>query len=138
MSTFAWNESYSVHVQQFDAQHQKLFEIINSLSDAMRVGKGEDVIRDVVAQLAVYTRTHFLQEEVLMRQTGYPDLAAHHDQHTRLMSDVEKYKADLDEGANPTPLPSTIFSANGSSSTSRNPTKAIPTTSTPTASTDLV
>ncbi len=101
MSTFAWNESYSVHVQQFDAQHQKLFEIINSLSDAMRVGKGEDVIRDVVAQLAVYTRTHFLQEEVLMRQTGYPDLAAHHDQHTRLMSDVEKYKADLDEGRKP-------------------------------------
>jgi hemerythrin len=101
MSTFAWNESYSVHVHQFDAQHQKLFEIINSLADAMRVGKGEDVIRDVVGQLAVYTRTHFLQEEVLMRQTGYPDLAAHQDQHNKLMSDVEKYKADLDGGRKP-------------------------------------
>jgi hemerythrin len=60
MSTFAWNDSYSVHVHQFDAQHQKLFAIINSLADAMRVGKGEDVIREVVGQLAVYTRTHFL------------------------------------------------------------------------------
>jgi len=101
MSTFAWNDTYSVHVQQFDAQHQKLFAIINELADAMRVGKGEDVIRDVVGQLAVYTRTHFLQEEVAMRQTGYPGLAAHQEQHTKLMAEVERYKSDLIEGRKP-------------------------------------
>lgn len=101
MATFAWNESYRVHVLQFDAQHKKLFEIINNLADAMRVGKGEDVIRDVVGQLAVYTRTHFLQEEVLMRRTAYPHLAAHQEQHNKLMADVEKYKADLDGGRKP-------------------------------------
>jgi hemerythrin len=101
MSTFAWNDTYSVHVQQFDAQHQKLFAIINELADAMRVGKGDDVIRDVVGQLAVYTRTHFLQEEVAMRQTGYPGLAAHQEQHTKLMAEVERYKSDLLEGRKP-------------------------------------
>lgn len=101
MSTFVWNDSYTVHVGQFDAQHKKLFAIINELADAMRIGKGEDVIREVVGQLAVYTRTHFLQEEVAMRQTGYPDLAAHQEQHNRLMADVEKYKTDLIEGRNP-------------------------------------
>ena len=101
MATFVWNDAYSVKVQQFDAQHRKLFEIINSLADAMRVGKGEDVIRDVVGQLAVYTRTHFLQEEVAMKQTGYPDLASHQDQHNKLMADVEKYKKELDEGRKP-------------------------------------
>jgi len=101
MATFAWNEGYSVHVRQFDQQHQKLFEIINGLADAMRTGKGEDVIRDVVNQLAVYTRTHFLQEEVLMQQTAYPALAAHREQHNRLMTDVEKYKTDLNEGRKP-------------------------------------
>ncbi|HUB19604.1 MAG TPA: bacteriohemerythrin [Acidobacteriaceae bacterium] len=101
MAVFVWKDSYSVHVRQFDAQHQKLFEILNALADAMRVGKGEDVIRDVVGQLAVYTRTHFLQEEVAMRQTGYPDFAAHHDQHAKLMAEVEKHKKDLDEGRRP-------------------------------------
>ena len=101
MSTFAWDDSYSVHVHQFDAQHRKLFEIINSLADAMRVGKGENVIREVVGQLAVYTRTHFLQEEVAMRQTGYPELASHQEQHNKLMADVEKYKSDLDQGRKP-------------------------------------
>lgn len=101
MSSFSWNESYSVRVQQLDAQHKMLFQTIGSLSDAMRMGKGSDVIRDVVHKLAIYTRTHFLQEEVLMKQTGYPALAAHQAQHQKLLSEVEQYKRALDEGQNP-------------------------------------
>ena len=101
MSTFAWNDAYSVHVHQFDAQHKKLFEIINSLADAMRAGQGDDVLREVVGQLAVYTRTHFLQEEVAMRQTGYPGIASHQDQHNKFMANVEKYITDLHEGRKP-------------------------------------
>lgn len=101
MSTFIWDDSYSVHVHQFDQQHKKLFEIMNAVADAMHVGQGDDVIREVVGQLAVYTRTHFLQEEVAMRQTGYPDYAAHQAQHNQLMTDVEKYKKELEEGRKP-------------------------------------
>lgn len=101
MAAFAWNESYSVRVQQLDAQHQRLFEIINTLADAMRSGKGDDVIREVVGKLAVYTRTHFLQEEVLMRQTVFPGLAVHQQQHAALMASVEKYKSALDEDRHP-------------------------------------
>jgi hemerythrin-like metal-binding protein len=59
------------------------------------------VIREVVGELAIYTRTHFLQEEVLMKKTGYPDLAAHQEQHSKLMAEVDKYKVDLFEGRNP-------------------------------------
>jgi hemerythrin len=98
VALFAWNESYSVRVRQFDSQHQKLFEIVNTLADAMRAGKGEDVIRDVVAKLAAYTRTHFLHEESVMQQTGYPGLPAHRQQHARLMASVEQYQSDLEQG----------------------------------------
>lgn len=109
MATFEWNESYSVHVDRLDAQHRVLFDTINSLADAMRMGQGQDVIRDVVHRLAVYTRTHFLQEEVLMRQTGYPALAAHKKQHSKLMADVENYKRDLDAGREPNTVGALAF-----------------------------
>ncbi len=104
MAIFAWNESYSVRVRQMDGQHQKLFEIINDLAEAMRDGKADGVIRDTVEQLAVYTRTHFLQEEVLMRQTGYPGLAGHQEQHRKLMADVEHYKRAYEEGRSASPV----------------------------------
>lgn len=101
MATFAWNETYSVHVKAFDEQHQQLFSIINSLAEAMRVGKGNEVVREVVGQLAVYTRTHFHQEEVAMRRTGYPAFAAHLAQHEHLLVEVEKFKSELEAGSKP-------------------------------------
>jgi hemerythrin-like metal-binding protein len=104
MAIFAWNESYSVRVRAMDEQHEKLFEIINTLAEAMKSGKGDDVVRDTVEQLAVYTRTHFLQEEALMRQTGYPDLAPHRELHRKLMADVEQYKRALEEGRSASPV----------------------------------
>ncbi|HEX3986475.1 MAG TPA: bacteriohemerythrin [Acidobacteriaceae bacterium] len=104
MAIFAWNESYSVRVQPMDEQHQKLFEIINTLAEAMRAGKGDDMVRDTVEQLAVYTRTHFLQEEALMRRTGYPGLAGHQQQHRKLMEDVEQYKVAMEQGRAASPV----------------------------------
>lgn len=98
MPVFAWDESCSVHVKQFDEQHKKLFEMVNNLAEAMRAGKGQAAIREVVDGLAIYTRTHFLQEETVMRQTGYPALAAHQAQHAQLMEEVEKYKKELQDG----------------------------------------
>jgi hemerythrin-like metal-binding protein len=104
MAIFAWNESYSVHIRQMDEQHQNLFEIINRLAEAMRSGKGDAIVRETVEHLAVYTRTHFLQEEALMRRAGYPGLAAHQEQHRKLMGDVEQYKRALEEGRSASPV----------------------------------
>ncbi len=101
MSAFAWSESYSVRVKQLDAQHQTLFNTINSLAEAMRQGQGEIVIREVVNKLAIYTRVHFLQEEVLMQRSDYPQLIAHKAEHSKLMASVEDYKRDLDSGKKP-------------------------------------
>ncbi len=101
MAGFKWNETYSVRVQQCDDQHKKLFEIINQLGDAMRVGKGHEVISKIVSQLINYTRTHFLQEEALMEKAQYPDLPAHQQLHRKLVADVEKFQRELDEGVRP-------------------------------------
>ena len=101
MSTFAWSETYSVHVKQLDAQHQVLFSTINLLAEAMRGGRGAPVVRDVVQKLVVYTQTHFQQEEVLMKRTGYSQLAEHKAQHARLMASVGQYQTDLNAGRKP-------------------------------------
>jgi len=61
------------------------------------------------ASLPFYTRTHFLQEEVghaadrLRRARFSPGTAQ------QVMTDVERYKHDLDEGRNPTPSPCSNF-----------------------------
>lgn len=101
MAAFKWDESYSVRVRQCDAQHQKLFEIINQLADSMRIGKGQAVISQIVSELITYTRTHFQQEEALMERAEYPDLGAHRLLHRKLVANVEEFQRDLDGGLRP-------------------------------------
>ena len=84
MALFTWNDSYSVKVAMCDQQHKKLFDIINRLADAMRLGKGDDVFSKTVGELLQYTRTHFQQEEALMRKANYPELASHQGAHRYL------------------------------------------------------
>lgn len=98
MTIFDWNDADSVHVARFDEQHQKLFAIVNTLAEAIPAGKDQQVIMEVVSQLAVYTRVHFLQEEVLMRRTSYPGLVVHKQEHSGFMAQIEKYKSDLFAG----------------------------------------
>ncbi len=98
MALFTWNDSYSVKVALCDQQHKKLFEIINQLADAMRVGKGNEIVSKTVGELLQYTRTHFQQEEALLKRANYPQLAPHQEQHKKFVADVEGLLKQTREG----------------------------------------
>lgn len=95
---FTWNDSYSVKVALCDSQHKKLFAIINQLAEAMRVGQAQDVMSRTVKELLDYTRTHFGQEEELLRKTNFPHLAAHQELHKKFVADVEALEKQTREG----------------------------------------
>ncbi len=98
MALFTWNDSYSVKVALCDQQHKKLFEIINELADAMRVGNGNEIVSKTVGELLQYTRTHFQQEEALLKRANYPQLAPHQEQHKKFVADVEGLLKQTREG----------------------------------------
>jgi hemerythrin len=98
MALITWDQSYSVKVKRCDEDHQKLFALINALHDAMRVGKGRSVIRQIVAELSTYTQTHFQAEEALMEKASYPALPGHRVEHQRFIARVAVFQKDLDAG----------------------------------------
>ena len=98
MELFTWNDAYSVKVELCDAQHKKLFEIINRLADAMRMGKGKEVVSRTLAELLQYTRTHFQQEEALLRKAQYPQLASHEEMHRKFVAEVEALSQQMRDG----------------------------------------
>ena len=89
MAIVTWSETYSVKIKSIDEQHQKLFDLINTLHEAMAAGKGRQVLADVLKELADYTDTHFAYEESLMTRFAYPGYLAHKPQHERLMAQVK-------------------------------------------------
>jgi|ERR1035438_3708456 hemerythrin len=98
MALFTWNHSYSVKVAMCDQQHKKLFEIINELADAMRMGQGHEVVAKSVGDLLTYTQTHFQQEEALMKKANYPQLAPHQEMHRKFVAEVEALHNQAKQG----------------------------------------
>jgi hemerythrin len=73
MELIKWKDVFSVKVSEVDNQHKKLIGLINQLYDAMRVGKGREVLGSVLTELVNYTIYHFSTEERLFREYGYPE-----------------------------------------------------------------
>jgi hemerythrin len=97
MPLMTWNPSLSVKVKKFDDQHMKLVTMVNELYDAMKDGKGNDVMGKVLTGLISYTSTHFGEEERLMTAHAYPDFTSHKTEHEKLVKQVmdlqQKFKS---------------------------------------------
>lgn len=98
MALFVWDSSYSVKVERFDDDHKKLFSLTNELYEAMRVGKGSQVVQHIAEELKTYTKFHFAAEEEQMAKTGYPALNSHRAEHQELIHTVDKIQKDLKDG----------------------------------------
>jgi hemerythrin-like metal-binding protein len=93
MGLLNWTDQCSVGVAAMDAQHRKLFDMVNEMHDAMRTGRGNDVLSKILDGLVTDTRSHFAAEEQLMESHGYAGYAEHkvmHDALTRQVVDLQK------------------------------------------------
>ncbi len=97
MAYIKWDTSYETGIKKFDAQHQKLVNLINDLYEGMQQGKGKEAVGRVLEELIKYTKEHFVDEEALMQQHNYPGYLAQKGEHERLVKEVatlmEKHKS---------------------------------------------
>jgi len=98
MALIQWNDSLSVNVKEIDRQHQRLVGMINELNDAMRQGKGNEVLKKTVRELIQYAATHFRTEEKYFDQFQYPDAAGHKKEHADFTRKVSDFKDGFEKG----------------------------------------
>lgn len=100
MPFLIWSEALSVGVRQLDDDHQIMFEIINELYDAMRVGQGDELLEGIFSRLKAYTFTHFLREEALMKSYEYPHYVSHKKLHEDLIKRLDEFMARYSQDRN--------------------------------------
>ncbi|MBI4797186.1 MAG: hemerythrin family protein [Desulfarculus sp.] len=98
MAYIEWQPEFSVGIPSIDQQHQQLVKMINELYTAMHGGQGQAALGKVLNGLAQYCVSHFANEERLMTQHGYPDLAAHKEIHAKMTAKVNGLMQDLKSG----------------------------------------
>jgi hemerythrin len=98
MALINWSDSFSVNVSEIDLQHKKLVTMINELSDAMKQGRGKDIMGKIVTDLINYALTHFITEEKYFDKFGYPETDSHNKEHTAFAQRVSDFKEGFENG----------------------------------------
>jgi len=99
MSLIQWTPTLSVGVTSFDMQHKELVNMLNDLYDAMRAGKANDVLGEILTRMSGYVLVHFAAEEKLMVKYNYPQYIQHKKEHDDLTIQLKDFKAKFDTGA---------------------------------------
>lgn len=97
-SIVEWSTALSVGIDEIDAQHRALIDLINEMQDALARDLPRKEQLAVLARLAEYTKIHFAVEESLMRILGYPDYEQHRSQHEGLVRSMLDLQRRLDAG----------------------------------------
>jgi hemerythrin-like metal-binding protein len=98
MPLFNWKPEYSVNNKIIDEQHIKLIDTINIFHDAMKSGKGNDVLENVFNNLSEYVNIHFSTEEKLMKDYDFPYYKEHGLEHEKCRKKIAEFKNQYEKG----------------------------------------
>jgi hemerythrin-like metal-binding protein len=98
MTLLAWDASLETRIPHIDAQHRKLFSLINDLDMAVEDGTGGLLISYVLQELVRYVKEHFEDEEQLMLRRRFPELVAHRKEHDLFTTRLKEISATFQDG----------------------------------------
>ena len=96
-----WNAGFSVNIRVLDGQHQKIFDILGNLYDALGKEYDATFLGIRVMEFSLYIATHFDTEELIMSEYHFPGYEAHRKEHEAFKWKVAVAQQDLAIGGVP-------------------------------------
>jgi len=86
-----WKDEYRTGDEEIDKQHRILFNYLDDLELHMEKGIDAVYVGRLLADLGLFTRSHFCYEEICMRQNQCAVAAKNKEQHGKLLSLYKQY-----------------------------------------------
>ena len=87
-----WKAQYKLGLDEIDAQHESLLDLINAAWQAIIRRSDPSVALALIESLEKYSRAHFAAEENFMAVTGYPGADGHKREHRAFMVRIGEEK----------------------------------------------
>ncbi len=81
-----WDDSYLIGNARIDAEHQIFLGLISDFQSQRLQQASQAKLNRILQEVLKYAEFHFLSEENLMIDCGYPGLTPHRLQHMHLLS----------------------------------------------------
>jgi len=89
-----WQAAYKVGEPEIDAQHKKLFEMLNRLQYTYEDNNIKSEVQKVLEEMVDYLNTHFSCEEGYLKD--HPRIEAHRKEHWFFVEKTMKFTRDFD------------------------------------------
>lgn len=89
---------HALGVPSLDEDHRHLATLINQVYFAVVRNHGRSEAFELMDQLLLEARQHFLKEEAALREAGYPVLEAHLAEHERLLQEAASLSRQFHDG----------------------------------------
>ena len=91
---------FEVGHERIDIENRFFFALVKDMAEAEASQVPRDKLRRLTEAIVKYAEFHFLSEENLMIDIGYPEFQKHHDSHKRILDDLQKYVVDFESRDN--------------------------------------
>jgi hemerythrin-like metal-binding protein len=95
---FSWYRAFECGNAEIDREHRHLVELANDLLNGIIAGKPAGHLSAIVEQLMQASRSHFEDEEAVLRALGYAHLEQHARLHRSLLNKATKVVAEFTSG----------------------------------------
>jgi hemerythrin len=89
---FPWKDEYSFKIPIIDSQHKEIITFVNMLINHVTGDEESEIIffKRITEPLVKLLMLHFISEEELMIEQGYPEYERHKQKHDTMFFDIEK------------------------------------------------
>lgn len=95
MRFLTWDETLSVGVEEIDAEHKRMVEIVTAMRNSMIAGMNDDCFTGMFDSLVDCTVMHFDHEDKLMVASHYPFIDRHRREHELLKRRLTLFREDV-------------------------------------------
>jgi hemerythrin len=104
-SLLEWSDELKTGNEYIDSQHRMLLLLARKLELAYQKGAEHRVLVGLCLELKKFTDFHFLSEENVMREVGYPGFEQHAKAHSHLLFELDVWIQKVNRGTeDPTAL----------------------------------
>ncbi len=88
MVLLQWKDEYATGIDEVDEEHRDLIDVINRLHELLLADDARMTVPAFFSRLLEGVSAHFALEERIMGESRYADLAAHREDHERLLGEI--------------------------------------------------
>ena len=94
-----WLDQYTVGNERIDFQHHIFLGLVSEFQAMRKSHLNDEKLKQIIDEIGMYARYHFLSEENMMRNHGYPDYLIHKKHHMVLIDELNNQSMGMQIGA---------------------------------------